>query len=80
MLKIIDRGSSFFKFGVYPTLESAVQLWMFPLSQNNFVYILKKYDDNNLIQDLVTPKQWHHTCIGMEGRSNTVYGVLVKEL
>ena len=38
-----------------------------------------RYDDaGNLIQDLVKPKQWHHLCIGMDGESSRVYGVLVR--
>ena len=54
---------------------------MVPLSTGNFVYYLKEYDDTNYLNShLVKPKQWHHLCIGMDGGSNAVYGVLVTRI
>ena len=58
-----------------------IRLWMFPFSPGNFVYFLKEDDGTNYLDhDIVKPKQWHHLCIGMDGGSNTVHGVLVNRV
>ena len=76
-----NRNTSFFKVRVNGQVQSYIHLSIFFSSLVPFTYILKQSDDaNNLIQDLVKPKQWHHLCIGMDAGAGlrTVYGALVK--
>ena len=54
-----------------------VLLKMFP-SSPVLSHYLSKHDEGKDTDYLIKPKEWHHLCIGINGTSNTLYGVLVR--
>ena len=80
-LNVINRNTSFFKVKTTPQRQWYILLWILPASPGPFSWRLNKHDDaNNLNDDLVMPKHWHHLCMGLDGVSTTLHGVLVKKI